>query len=396
MAGSRIPPLLRLLRWLGPWTDSTKSPTDVERTESRVREGELRGKRGHDAALREGVAHAPLLEADATSRLDVAVYEGRRTLGLIVIGPGLHFDGPDDPRMDRFCRVLAHAGFVVVVPYLPSYVDLRVDPKAVEDHEQVTRWAMARFPTLGPPTLFSISFGSWPSLEVAARLGDAIDSVITFGGYANFSRVARFNLDGGVVVEGKDERMPFDVTNAPAVFVNILEYLRPGEDTRALAGALQRTTYATWGRPEMKDVNAIAGVVSSIEPSVPEAHRELYAIGAGVRSGGVALLERALVVGATPLARLSPLSAIGNLRCPVVVCHGRDDDVIPWTESHELASAARAVTPTLHLVTGLFAHTAQERPKLSAVGEEIATLMRMVRCIASAGALRGSGLVKAG
>ena len=43
--------------------------------------------------------------------------------------PGIQHQGPDDPRLDRFARVLAHAGYVVGVPALPTMIDLRMEPE---------------------------------------------------------------------------------------------------------------------------------------------------------------------------------------------------------------------------------------------------------------------------
>ena len=78
----------RLARWLGPWADPTRAP--FVRTEQAT------------------VEH-----------LTVRVYHprGRTPRATYLIAPGLHYAGPDDPRMDRFCRILAAAGQLVIAPF---------------------------------------------------------------------------------------------------------------------------------------------------------------------------------------------------------------------------------------------------------------------------------------
>src|SRR5262249_5240836 len=105
----------------------------------------------------------------------VAIYEDedarRPPTGGYLIAPGLHYAGRDDLRMDRFCRVLAASGLLVMAPFLPDFLDLCISSRSADDLavawdrlEQETR---AR--SLPPPALFSISFGSCPAIELAAR-----------------------------------------------------------------------------------------------------------------------------------------------------------------------------------------------------------------------------------
>ena len=83
--------MLTLARWLGPWADSTKAP-EISTDEAFV--GDIR----------------------------VRLYHPRKTpRATYLIAPGLHYAGPDDPRMDRFCRILA-AGTVDDDEYAPIFV----------------------------------------------------------------------------------------------------------------------------------------------------------------------------------------------------------------------------------------------------------------------------------
>src|SRR5690606_34537418 len=121
-----MPAITTLARWLGPWADTTRAPR-VASTEEEV----------------DGIR--------------VRIY-GRPRRRTFLIAPGLHYAGPDDPRMDRFCRILAAAGHLVVAPFIPSYLALRPDARAIHDFSRIAdalpRWSDDR------PIVFSISFGS--------------------------------------------------------------------------------------------------------------------------------------------------------------------------------------------------------------------------------------------
>lgn len=377
---SRARSFASLLRWLGPWTKDTRSPPGVTRTTWTIREGRLSGHRAHVKGL--------VADADAVTRLDAYVYTPSRPVGLYVISPGLHFSGPDDPRLERFCRVLSNAGFVVVAPFLPSFVDLRVAPSAVTDLEVIVRAAHARHPELGRPAIFSISFGSWPALEVAARCPEHVDGVITFGGYASFESVVRFCLDGVMHLDGRAVPMAFDPLNMPALFLNVMRFMDIDDDPEPLAQALREMCYRTWGRMELKAEGRLVPFIDAIAETLPASQRALFREGAGGGDAARVHVENALARAQDALTFLDPTNAIASLRCPVVVCHGRDDDVIPWGEAVMLHRAVSAHVPSRLYLTGLYAHTGQGTPAPGDILREAANLLGLTRVMANGGRLR--------
>ena len=233
--------LATLLRWLGPWTAAERVPEGIARQRWEVDE------------------------------LVAYLYRPRGpAVGTYVIAPGLHFLGPDDPRLDRFCRVLAAAGFVVAAPFLPAFTALTVAPSAADDQERIARAAIARFPE-HRPTLFSISFGSWPALETAARLGDTIDGVIAFGGYASFEAAVRFCVDGVMRTAAGDVQLARDPLNQPALFLNVLPHIDAGRDTTALQAAWREMARRTWGRMALKEPGRLEPFARELAHAVPEA-----------------------------------------------------------------------------------------------------------------------------
>ena len=374
--------LLSLLEWLGPWAAPRALPRGVRMDTRVLREGELTGRR----ARRLGAPPAP----GRPTRLEAHVFEPSGPIrATYLIAPGLHFDGPRDPRLERFCRILAHSGFRVVAPTLPSYAELSVSSDAVEDLELVAREVAGRLAPGERFTVFSISFGSWPALCVAARLPEQVDAVVTFGGYADFDAAVRFCVDGVMRRPGGDLTLPNDPLNPPALFLNVLPWLDvPERDHALLAEAWREMTYRTWGRMELKAPGRLLPFAEALMGRVPERQRELFLIGCGVRPGGAALVEAALARAGDAIGFASPRPALGRIACPVVVCHGRDDDVIPWGEAEKLHAAAAARVPSRLLLTGLYGHTGAGRPSPAALAREARTLLEIARVLAAGGRVR--------
>ena len=103
--------IARLARWLGPWTPAYRRPHDV-----RTRTLEISCTAPDHRPMRAWI-YAPTSRAPA---------------GSLLLVPGLHFAGPADPRLDRFARILASAGLVVLAPFLPDFISQVLDPRVLE------------------------------------------------------------------------------------------------------------------------------------------------------------------------------------------------------------------------------------------------------------------------
>jgi pimeloyl-ACP methyl ester carboxylesterase len=345
--------LFTLARWLGPWADASRAP-EVSREDGLI--GATRAR----------------------------VYgDGPQTF---LIAPGLHYAGPDDPRLDRFCRILAAAGHRVVAPFIAEYLALEPGPGAIAELAAVA----AAFDE--PPVVFSISFGSLLAFALAAERPAAVERLVVFGGYADFAATMRFCLTG-------EHRDPL---NQPVVMMNLLDHIsapprvaaRAGEagtfdhlahdpDHRgALVAAWRRYVEATWGRPEMKARDRFVAVAEQLAPDVPEPVRELFLIGIGARPGAWQLAEPALARFCEAGSRaLDPSPYLPRVRCRVDLVHGADDDVIPFQQSQELAARLVAADVRLH-ITGMYGHTGASAARIRAIPKELSTMLRVLRALA--------------
>ena len=322
-----------LARWLGPWADATKAPSVVARDEM-------------------------------LDELRVRIYEGPGTPFLIA--PGLHYAGADDPRMDRFCRILAAAGHRVIAPFIPSYLALEPDTRAIDDFVRVAD-AMPRWHA-EPPVVFSISFGSLLAFAAAAARPGAFVRLVVFGGYADFEDTLEFCLTG-------EHRDPL---NQPVVVMNLLDHIaHDARDRPALVAAWRAYVERTWGRPEMKAPAAHLAIAGALAPTVPAAVRELFL--AGIRPGAWPLVAPALV--RADRRDLDPKPLLARVTGRVDLVHGTDDDVIPVSHVHALAAGLVNADVRVH-VTGLYGHTGAGFGKLAALPRELLTMVRVLRVLA--------------
>lgn len=346
-----------LLRWLGPWTPDGKVPRDVTRQ---------------------------VITVDAERPFEAWVYRpARAAVGAYLIAPGLHYAGPADPRLDRFCKILAASGFVVLAPFLPDYTALVVVPTVIDDLERAfdALLALPNLPAVAPG-IFSISFGSMPASRLASSVAyrDRLGALILFGGYADFGATVRFILG----VDG--EQRPRDPLNPPVVMINLADQLSGhGADIEVVVAAWRAFVEATWGRLDMKVPAAYGAVADRLARDLGPAERALFLLGCDLRPGLWDAVSEALAAQIQARPCLDPRPHFAGLRCPVHIVHGLDDDVIPPTELDALAAAMPDGIALSTYRTGLYSHTGLSVGALGGVAREVATLLRMLGAIVESG-----------
>lgn len=358
-------------RWLGPWTGAHVVPPNIERREVRV-EALTTNDRPFSAFVYRSLGDKPL----------------QTQIGSLLLVPGLHFLGPLDPRMDRFARILAAAGLVVLAPRLPDFTSLILDRRIFDDTLRAWK-TLEDLPDrpAGRPGIFSISFGSLPSLWLASASPAAasVGSLIVFGGYADFTDTLRFCLEGRAGAA-------HDPLNRPVVFMNLMRYLEghPTDPTE-LFSALRAYVEATWGKPEMKVDGRWQAVALDVAQRLPKELLPMYFAATGLERNTRALVDAALARAADGFSWLAPQPLLDRVRCPVDLIHGADDDVIPYEHAFALARGLPARNLRGVHITGLYGHTHKTaKPSLTyrdvpAIASEGATMIRMLVAIAQTG-----------
>ena len=360
--------MLSLARWLGPWADESVVPGGVVRAEITI---------------------PPAAPGDVALRAWRVSPARGRSIGALFVVPGLHYDGPADPRFWRFMAVMARAGITVFSPFLPAFLDLEIEPSLCRDTERAWEALLAE-PWLPPgarPGVMSISFGCFLAAGLAASPAHAprVSSLLMFGGFADLRRTLRFVLTGE---EPGAPGQPWDPVNQPVVFINGLDGIpqRPA-DGEALRDAWRAFIERTWGGPERRTPEARRAAADALASELPEAQRALFLTGCGLSEDTAAVGEASLDALAAQLAWVDPRRDLAQVRCPVTIVHGADDDVIPYTHAAELAAAVPDAVPARTLVTGLFGHTGSPGlrellGRAPAAARELARMVRILRALA--------------
>lgn len=286
--------------------------------------------------------------------------------GTYLVAPGLHFLGPDDPRFDRFLRILAHAGYLVWSPFLPDYINLQFAKGVIPDFARAFQDLLNHpgRPQNLKPAVFSISFGCLPALRLAAdaTAKDALGGLIVFGGYARMKTTLAYALGSR---DGELHMPKSDPLNRPLLYSNLVDCmdLKPELDEK-IRTSLRTFIHQTWGveaqkNPLRKSPESYLPIAESLRDALPTHLQNTFWRACGLSDDYIAYCEDLLETHELP-SFMDPLPYVRQIRCPVHLFHGRDDDVIPFQESLALEKAmAGQVQAKCHL-TGLYNHT--ERP----------------------------------
>ena len=221
----------------------------------------------------------------------------------LVLVPGATPDGKDDPRARRAARQLARLGFDVTLPTIVGLTQGRLRP------DDVATVVTALAATPGRSVVVSVSVGSGPALLASAdpRVRDRVALVLVLGGYGSAEELVRFFLTGEYGYRGVGGRREHDREIVRMFVTANADLLDAG--SRALMDRV--------GDPEVNRRIAAA----------PSAREMLRA--------------------------LSPVNTLGSVRAHLLIVHGRDDPVVPFTESARLADAANPGTATLVVLDSL-------------------------------------------
>lgn len=358
--------LAHFLWWLGPWSDNDAIPGGVERRTLRV----------------------PM----AAGSMDAHWYTPRGPLrGTWMLSPGLTFLGIDDPRFDRFARMLAGGGFAVFAPSIADFRNMTVTPQSIEDFQRAFDflWELPDRPT-GRPAVWSISTGSVTALRLAAHpdYAQRLSGLVTWGGYGAWRETVRFCLTGH---DGSRQVTPADRGHQPVTYINLLDHIEgapadPGPLLEAWRAYVRKTWYAKLP-PDVLDALAV-----EMQGEVPEAQRPLFLQGCGV--GGPASMGPALAAldgDPSGFVHLDAVRFLGDIRCPVIVIHAADDTVVPANQRFVIADGIAPDVPTQVHLTGLYGHSAAGSLDLLELGTALSELQTLLRVAWAASTLPARG-----
>jgi pimeloyl-ACP methyl ester carboxylesterase len=328
-------------------------------------------------------------------QLEATLYRPARqrvTLPGWVVLHGLTRPGRRHPGLIRFARAIAHAGNVVMVPEIPEWRELRVAPsitvatiraavralqqRADIDHEHVG--------------LFGFSFGATQALIAASDDGTAglLHGIASWGGYGDIRRVFRFGLTGLHELDGTTYQMRPDPYGAWVIAANYLPQAPGYSGADAVAHALYQLALESGERRIYAWDPLYDPLKLRLREALPPDQRALFDLIAPLTTAPLPDEERTLALADTiadTALRLDPLldpqPYLPTVRAPVLVAHGRDDRLIPFSESVRLGRILPARQLVGVTITSLFQHSGATQSGLGPIGiaREAARFLLLIR-----------------
>jgi dienelactone hydrolase len=282
----------------------------------------------------------------------------------ILLVPGIHSMGIEEPRLTALAKDLAATGFIVMTMALPDLQAYKITPRATDVIEDAVGW-MSRQSNLAPDGrvgIVGISFAGGLSISAAGRpsIRDKVAFVLSFGGHGDLPRVMKYLATGEAPhVAGLAVHPPHDygvsvilygLADRGVVPADQVAGLRDGIRTFLLASQLTLVN--------MDQANATFAKARAMAKELPEPSRTFmnYVNDRAVKKLGPALVPFLDQLGASDPA-LSPQRALDPPTAPIFLLHGDEDTVIPAAESALLNDYLKSKgTPVHLLLSNLITH----------------------------------------
>lgn len=290
-------------------------------------------------------------------------------LAALVLVPGLAENGKDDSRLVALATTLARARFLILIPDLPNLRALKVrseDSQGVAD-AFVYLLAQPELPNHTPAGIGAFSYAVGPAILAALdpTIRERVYFVLGVGGYYDLTQVITFFTTGYFQ---KDGQWHYLEPNRYGKWVFVL-----GNADR-LTDPVDRAMFSTIAKRKL--ANPHADINDLITHLTPEGQSLLELI--ENRDPG----RTPVLITKLPDSILSDLDALNlatkdlsQLQAQLILLHGTDDTIIPYTESLKLAAAVPSTQSDLFLIDG-FAHVHVQSNDLDQL-----TLWRAIRSL---------------
>ncbi len=276
---------------------------------------------------------------------------GETPRARIVLVPGVAEDGKDDARLVAFATTLARARFTVLVPDIGALRALKVratDAREIAD-AFVYLAGLDEEAARGRIGIAAISYAVGPALIAAleADVRDSLRFVVGIGGYHDIEAVVTFFTTGRYRTR-PGGRWRYRKPNAYGKWVFVLSNLDRVRDSA------DRVALEAMARRKMEDLEAD---VADLAAQLGAEGRSVHALISNTDAERVPELiaglpaEMRAEVAALDLSKRD----LRALRARLLLIHGREDDIIPFSESRALARSVPEGQVDLFLIDG-FSH----------------------------------------
>ena len=256
------------------------------------------------------------------------VYKPSNNAGsVLVLIPGLHPNGIQDPRFTAFADSCAEAGFLVVTPDIQEFRNFKITNESVA----ILRSVIDSLPKLVPEDqrsnvgVLGISYGAGPAFLLAAER--KMDYVVSVGGYYNLLHALEYSFTGAH--PGNEKRKAHEWGRLIFAYQHVKE-LATGADAELLHTILAL-------RLNLKESEAMK-LEAQLSPDTKEL---LHGIVQGLSRQQQDRFRELLEQRKEAALELSPQNVLSRIPAStrIYLIHGTTDDAIPYEETLEFKEA---------------------------------------------------------
>lgn len=286
----------------------------------------------------------------------------------MLLVPGVHASGVDEPRLVQFAKDLASVRHTVLTAELTDLTQYRITPRTTDMIEDAASWLSAQHDLApdGRIGMMGISFAGGLSIIAASRspLRDRVAFVMSFGGHGDLPRTLRYLCTG---IQPDGSKFPPHDYGVVVILLSVADQVVPADQVEPLRRVI--LTYLDASRLDLIDKNESWNTYQrarAMTETLPQPAKTLmgYVNDRDVTHLGAILLPHVTKLGDD--RALSPASE-ATPAATVYLLHGTGDNVIPAVESTLLAQTLRTRGVTVHqLATPLITHAEVDRSATAA------------------------------
>jgi pimeloyl-ACP methyl ester carboxylesterase len=291
------------------------------------------------SALKESTpepSRTPISNPGASAPLGDLYWPGEDAAAVLVLVPGAVKDGKDDPRMVAFANTFARARFAVLVPEIPNLRTRQLSPEDAGPIGAAIRYlsrCVAQSERAGSVGVVAISYAAGPAFlaALAPANRDLVGYLTAIGGYYDVEAVLTF-FTTGYYREGPEAPWQHREPNAYGKWVFV----------RANAARLaDPADQAVLDEIAMRKLEDLDADIADLRPRLGAGGRAVMALLDNRDPERVPELIEGLPAPIRADLRALDLERRDLSRVPfeLILVHGRDDPIIPATESQALAAA---------------------------------------------------------
>ncbi len=265
----------------------------------------------------------------------------------IVLLHGMHYQGIDEPRLERFANAMAACGIAVLTPELPDIKDYQVGVPSILAIRESVEWLSHEYggQRVG---MIGLSFSGGLALVAAAdpRYGPSVRFVAAVGAHDEMSRVADFYRTGEEPrPDGTTDRLaPHEYGALVLEYEHLAEFVPPN-DVAPIRAVLRAHLYE-----DVADEHGAMAVLNTTQAG------EAKALMDTTLPATRASLQQVDARHAQDMAAVSPHGRLTTLKTPVYLLHGAGDNVIPSAETEWLAAELPAKSLKAVLISPVLSH----------------------------------------